>query len=103
MPKDKATLEAELLQSGIVVGEDFSFAPEKLQTPLNVALGISPLFLLGTRWLANVSIGKPRIIDVSIITQLGNVLNVRLAMDRTRKSNSSGNHICRKQALEGRY
>lgn len=64
MPNNAATLEAELRHSGIDVGDGFSFSPEKLQTPLNVALGISPLFLLAPRWLANVSIGKPKIIDV---------------------------------------
>jgi hypothetical protein len=64
LPKDTATLEAELRHSGIDVGDGFSFSPEKLQTPLNVALSISPLFLLAPWQLANVSIGKPKIIDV---------------------------------------
>jgi hypothetical protein len=49
-----------------VVGDDFSLSPEKLQTPLSVALGISPLFLLGNRLLANVSLGKPKIVEVSV-------------------------------------
>lgn len=88
MPKDKASLEAELFRSGIVVGQEFSFAPEKLQTPLNVALGISPLFLLGTRWLANISIGKPKIIAVRVITLPYNVLNPGTALERTWKSNT---------------
>jgi hypothetical protein len=66
LPKDKTSLEAELRSSGIVVGDHFSFSPEKLQTPLNVALGISPLFLLAPRWLANISIGKPKIVDVRL-------------------------------------
>jgi hypothetical protein len=51
LPNDKAILKPEFLQGGIAVREDFSFAPEKLQTPLNVALGISPLFLLGLNGL----------------------------------------------------
>lgn len=63
MPKNQVALEEELRRNSAVVGR-FSFSPEKLQTPLNVALGISPLFLLAPRWLANVSIGKPKIIDV---------------------------------------
>ena len=63
MPKNQVALEEELRSSSAAVGR-FSFSPEKLQTPLNVALGISPLFLLAPRWLANVSIGKPKIIDV---------------------------------------
>jgi hypothetical protein len=60
----------ELHSSGIVIGEGFSFSPEKLQTPLNMVLGLSPLFLLGNRWLSNVSIGKPKIIDVCITIQI---------------------------------
>jgi hypothetical protein len=66
LPKDKTSLEAELRSSGIVVGDNFSFSLEKLQTPLNVALGISPLFLLVPWGLVNVSIGKPKIIDVRL-------------------------------------
>ena len=41
-----------------------SFSPEKLQTPLNVVLTISPLFLLSTHLLANVSVGKAKILEV---------------------------------------
>jgi hypothetical protein len=54
----------ELQGQGITMGEDISLSPEKLQTPLSVALAASPLFLLGPRLLANVSIGKPRILEV---------------------------------------
>ena len=63
MPKNQVALEEELCSSSVVVGH-FSFSLEKLQTPLNMALGISPLFLLAPQWLVNVSIGKPKIIDV---------------------------------------
>lgn len=44
--------------------DDFPLSPEKLQTPLNVVLGISPLFLLGGRQLANLSMGKPKLLQV---------------------------------------
>lgn len=55
----------ELQAQGITMGEDLAISPERLQTPLSVALGASPLFLLGPRLLANVSIGKSRILEVS--------------------------------------
>lgn len=64
LPKDRHSLEAELRKSGISVGASDSFSPEKLQTPLNVALAISPLFLLSTHLLANVSVGKAKILEV---------------------------------------
>jgi hypothetical protein len=57
-------LEDELWKYGISVGDGFSISPKRLQTPLNVALGISPLLLLGSHLLANVSIGKLQIIEV---------------------------------------
>lgn len=50
------------------IEDDFSLSLEKLQTPLNVALAISPLFLLGTRQLANLSMGKPKLLYVCTIT-----------------------------------
>jgi hypothetical protein len=58
------SLEQELRGKGITIDDDFSLSPEKLQTPLNVALAISPLFLLGTRQLANLSMGKPKLLYV---------------------------------------
>ena len=64
LPKDKHSLEAELRKNGILVGAGNSFSPEKLQTPLNVALAISPLFLLSTHLLANMSVGKAKILEV---------------------------------------
>ena len=54
----------ELQAQGIIMEEDFSFSPEKLQTPLSVVLGASPLFLLAPRLLANISLGKLKILEV---------------------------------------
>jgi hypothetical protein len=68
LPKDKHTLEEELRKKGIRVGDDVFLSPERLQTPLNVALGVSPLFLLGPRMLANISLGKRKIVSVCTIS-----------------------------------
>jgi hypothetical protein len=64
LPKDKHLLEAELRKIGILVGAGNLFSPEKIQTPLNMVLAISPLFLLSTHLLANVSVGKAKILEV---------------------------------------
>jgi hypothetical protein len=64
LPKDKNSLVEQLQAQGIIMEEDFSISPERLQTPLSVALGASPLFLLAPRLLANVSLGKPKILEV---------------------------------------
>jgi hypothetical protein len=64
------SLELELRGKGITIDDDFSLSPEKLQTPLNVALAISPLFLLGTRQLANLSMGKPKLLYVCTNTHV---------------------------------
>ena len=70
MPKDMQSLGEELRRKGISMDNDFSLSPEKLQTPLNVALAISPLFLLGSRQLANLSMGKPRLLHVCACSQV---------------------------------
>ena len=57
-------VDVELARNGVLVGSGVSISPERLQTPLNVALGIPPFFLLGSYLLANVSIGKPRLVEV---------------------------------------
>lgn len=48
----------------VSVHEGFDIAPEMLQTPLVVALAISPIFLLVNRSLINVSFGKKKIFEV---------------------------------------
>jgi hypothetical protein len=40
-------------------------SPVQLQTPLNVALMVSPIFLLGNRLLPQVNVGKPLLLAVS--------------------------------------
>jgi hypothetical protein len=65
LPKDRRSLQEELRDGGLSTEEDLSFYSEQLQTPLSVALGISPLFLLGNRMLSNISMGKPKILEVS--------------------------------------
>jgi hypothetical protein len=47
--------------------EDFSILPEKLQTPLSIALGASPLFLLAPCLLVNISLEKPKILEAGNI------------------------------------
>jgi hypothetical protein len=78
LPKDKCSLQEELRGGGFSAEEDFSFYSEQLQTPLSVALGISPLFLLGNRMLASICMGKPKIVEASgskaIVWQLINQL-----------------------------
>jgi hypothetical protein len=64
LPKDIPSLEKELRGKGITMDDDLSLSPEKLQTPLNVALSISPLFLLGARQLAILSMGKLKLLYV---------------------------------------
>jgi hypothetical protein len=59
LPKVRRSLEDELQKYSISVGDGFSISPKQLQTPLNMALGISPSLLLGSHLLANVSIIKP--------------------------------------------
>jgi hypothetical protein len=58
-------LKEALQRGGFLAMEDLSFYSEQVQTPLSVALGISPLFLLGNRMLASICMGKLKIVEAS--------------------------------------
>ena len=49
---------------GVQIDPSHAFSLEMMQTPLNVALAASPLFLLTNRMLGGVSLGKPNVLEV---------------------------------------